>query len=159
MLTIKLDTNAVRSLFPEGSDARVELQRAVMANIAKDIGRSVGVDHALMAELQAVAERAGKQAMDDYIAKKGTWLDPQYALTDQIRARVTKLVREQMDGEIRSVVLGELKAIEDKILDRITKQLNEYADHNMSKITETYIQQAVRNRFSAALDQASKGSI
>ena len=37
MIDIKLDTNAVRQLFPEGTVARSQLQQSVIANIAKDL--------------------------------------------------------------------------------------------------------------------------
>ena len=34
-MKIQLDTKALESLFPEGSEARIELQNAVIANFAK----------------------------------------------------------------------------------------------------------------------------
>lgn len=36
-MKIQLDTNAMNALFPEGSEARVELQAAVIANFATRI--------------------------------------------------------------------------------------------------------------------------
>ena len=37
IMKIQLDTNAMNALFPEGSEARVELQAAVIANFATRI--------------------------------------------------------------------------------------------------------------------------
>ncbi|MGL5308206.1 MAG: hypothetical protein ACRC9Y_19130, partial [Aeromonas veronii] len=36
-MKLQLDTKAMEALFPEGSEARVELQRAVIANFAKRV--------------------------------------------------------------------------------------------------------------------------
>ena len=70
-IQLKLDTNAVESLFPEGSEVRVQLQNAVIAEMTKrlyDKAMKEAVNEALSG-LRAVIDEKAKEVIQEEIAK------------------------------------------------------------------------------------------
>ncbi len=100
-MSIKLDTAAVMSLFPEGSTARLELQQAVINEVARKVcDRDV---RAISNALSEVAKTEVRVAM----AKAGVTTAP-YAsgltLSDAAKANIALVAKAAVDDAVRDKV-------------------------------------------------------
>jgi hypothetical protein len=121
-ITLKLDTAAMEALFPAGSEARVELQRAVVANfIAAHIKPAM-----IGAQVEAMVKAAKEAAVKEALAELGitpawggaTTLSESFKAKlkeqagDSIRANISKVVDEAAT-DVLSKIDGRLKAAVD----------------------------------------------
>ena len=110
-MKIQLDSSALAALFPEGSDARIELQRCVIAeftrrSLAKDMNASIA--NTVAAYLNE-AKREYTTTIDRLIGEQfaGSWnicdVKDKSALHEAIRKRCyaefTRFVKEVTDAE------------------------------------------------------------
>ena len=79
MIDLKLDTNAVMSLFPEGSEARLKLQSAVIANVIERTTKTPHVDPELKKMIDDGVAAAGKALMKEYLESQSIFFDSNVA--------------------------------------------------------------------------------
>lgn len=141
-MEIKLDTNAVRSLFPEGSEARVKLQQAVINNIVNEmikvktneklkehINESVK-EHVKSLDLPNISAMCN-EAIKDVLERVGFGF--------RFNNKGAVLVREAIDGLTKETLIeaGLYSVIED-----ILKQQNAllYDRKRIKEITENQLE-------------------
>ena len=87
---LKLDTNAVRALFPEGTEAYLSLQQAVIANIAQGVVKNYAEDCTSLVN-QVIQQEITKfeSSLTHYTAGYRLQLHP------KIKAEIESTVKEQ----------------------------------------------------------------
>ena len=130
-MKIQLDTKALQTLFPEGSEARIDLQRAVVANMLRksftgdldltlraEIGRSVSglrteMRQLIQTELRPALDKARDELTDGFAADAATCRsDAEERLKrsfDLIEKRLTSGL-EDLGATWRTEALRELRA-------------------------------------------------
>jgi hypothetical protein len=78
------------SLFPEGSEARLKLQSAVISNVIERTTKSASVDPALKKMIDDGVAAAGKELMKEYLESQSIFFGNNVAastLVGQVKAR------------------------------------------------------------------------
>jgi hypothetical protein len=161
MITLKIDTAAVMTLFPEGSEARVELQSAVIANICKAVGKASGADPVLIAAARKAASDAGRVAMAEYLqGGRGGLLRFEgdignSQLASKVQQRVKELIDEQIDTHISRAATGNIEEQYRSSMADAQKRIDDAVARGIEKYTESHIQKCVEDRFKAAIKLSS----
>lgn len=141
---IKLDTHALSALFPEGAEARVELQSAVIAEfLRKNIKPQVVHDN-----LRDMIDSRVKEATRDALKQLGvsmTWARPE--LTQQFKAQIQKEVHDQVNALMREGIRDYVASAEfldwrDSMVKMIVEQsfrraLDEAVNQRLQQIKES----------------------
>jgi uncharacterized membrane protein YheB (UPF0754 family) len=162
-LQLKLDAAAIAALFPEGSEQRVELQSAVIAEFVRKHIKTA----ALGPDITAQIERARKDALDavsrartdatdralaEYGAKKSGWGnvtiegEAKTAIATAARNEFDKLVREQLAESIS------------KKLDSMQSDINRISELRIAQLVEKEIAAAVKAKVDSVMRGLSMGS-
>ncbi|MBS49922.1 MAG: hypothetical protein CMN60_21355 [Sphingobium sp.] len=118
-IQLKLDTNAVESLFPEGSEVRVQLQNAVIAEMTKrlyDKAMKEALNEALSG-LRAVIDEKAKEVIQEEIAKvENTYsINPKVTLSNRILENIRSQAASVVDLAICRGMADVEKVIEKRI--------------------------------------------
>jgi hypothetical protein len=158
MIDLKLDTNAVMSLFPEGSEARLKLQSAVISNVIERTTKSASVDPELKKMIDDGVAAAGKEFMKEYLESQSIFFGNNVAastLVGQVKARVIELTKKQIEQsiaqEMETYFFKEFKRIQESML----MQLEKTVDRKLEQYTEKQISEQVALRFKKALAAAN----
>ena len=152
MIQLKLDTQALNNLFPEGTQARMDLQAAVIKNV---------VDSVIGKRVTEEIEKIVHKEFADYIQKR-------YAYSDifdinsggirQIKELITTNVKKQCADLLDSIKLDainsattNLKADEEAFIARVTK--------NLEVTVRQEIVKRVNNEFPQLIDEAIKARL
>ncbi|ARW58055.1 hypothetical protein [Serratia phage X20] len=160
MISMSLDTHAVRQLFPEGTEARAQLRRSVIQNITKDLilkDTQNRVSTLIQEEIQnypvdlpSVKEEV-KNQMDKLLKDKG-WSG----------IESTQLVREKIREEAEKVASNAIQTFLHEQTQRANKKLEAQIDRvikmNEHKIDEL-IRARINNAWTSILDEAIKARI
>jgi hypothetical protein len=116
MTTIILSKEGIEALFPEGSEARVELQRTVLAQLAKQAVKTPGFNASLMKEINNVQ----KQMSQEILAEMGIVVDERYRLerptiSDKMRETIASEARIAVRGQIHEAFDAERVSIDEKV--------------------------------------------
>lgn len=153
MITLKIDTQALRTLFPEGSEARLELQKAVIMNVAREVG--VSQANAALGELRGIVEEAAKQAAysltKEYLEQKGHFFQSKTQLTNQLIIKIKEEMRQIVDGEI----MDTLRKVRDEFIQTQSPILQGQIAARVEVVTNHLIDKTVKEmvveKFKAAL--------
>lgn len=153
MITLKIDTQALRTLFPEGSEARLELQKAVIMNVAREVG--VSQANTVLGELKDIVEEAAKQAAysitKDYLEKKGHFYQSKTQLTNQLVAQIKAEMKQVVDGEITNT----LRKVRDEFIETqgpiLQGQIAARVEQVTSHLIDKTVKEMVIEKFKAAL--------
>lgn len=130
-MKIQLDTKALQTLFPEGSEARIDLQRAVVANMLRksfrgdlslalrdEITRTVSemrteMRQLIQAELRPALDKAREEVTDGFAADAAIWQSDAEERLKLSFARIEKRLTsglEDLGATWRAEALKELRA-------------------------------------------------
>lgn len=158
MIELKLDTAAVEKLFPEGTELRVNLQQAVVNNIAnRALNRKIShdIDNAIRKHVQ---EECGMfdlttlvaKDLEKYIEKSG-WKE--FKVNDNANTNVRNAVEKKVH-EVSDEVFNRLinKAIDDAT-ERAKESIDRKIAYALSNL-EGMIAKRLNEKFSAIVDAA-----
>lgn len=157
MIDIKLDTNAVRQLFPEGTEARSQLQQSVISNIAKDlIVKDTGnkVRKLIQDEINAYGlvvpdvSPVVQKEVESWFSRRG-YGSVQYDTSDVLKGRL----REAADREARNAIDGIISDVIKNATDKAMKDI-EYKIESATRRIEKIIVDRVNQSFASIIDQA-----
>lgn len=140
---IKLDTNAMNALFPEGTEARVNLQKAVIANFAKtNLKPSQVVQKEVMAEIDKEAKKITEEVLRELQVKgpiRG-WTDT-WILKPEFEANIRKVIKEKIDQMIHSAVCAAeenvARIVKSRIDDEVVRQIRIGVSAKMDALKES----------------------
>lgn len=133
-IQVRLDHSALIALFPEGSEARVELSKAVIAQFTQTVFKKHMPEDAVAAitqesnKLAAMLSEAIKNTRQEIIqnaalthglvkATSGGYSKPAAVLSDETVASIRQIATSHFNTEVR-----------DATLDAINKRVEEYAE-------------------------------
>ncbi|WP_349043929.1 hypothetical protein [Brucella melitensis] len=170
MIQLKLDTQALNNLFPEGTQARMDLQAAVIKNVVDSvIGKRVTeeienmvIKHVnLMMPANHEIEKIVHKEFADYIQKRYAYsnvFDINSGGIRQIKELITTNVKKQCADLLDSIKLEaindatkNLKADEEAFMARVTK--------NLEVAVRQEIVKRVNNEFPQIIDEAIKARL
>ncbi|QYN80527.1 hypothetical protein [Kosakonia phage Kc304] len=160
MISMSLDTHAVRQLFPEGTEAHAQLRRSVIQNITKDLilkDTQNRVSTLIQEEIQnypvdlpSVKEEV-KNQMDKLLKDKGwSGIESTQLVREKIREEAEKVASNAIQNFLHDQTQRANKKLEAQI-DRVIK-MNEH------KIDEL-IRARINNAWTSILDEAIKARI
>lgn len=158
MIELKLDTAAVEKLFPEGTELRVNLQQAVVNNIAKRaLERQVShdIDNAIRRHVQ---QECGMFDLTNLVSKelekhleKSGWRD--FKVSDNanhiVRNAVEQKVHQVSDEVFNRVINKALEEATERAKESIDRKIA-YALNNLDDIIAKHL----NAKFSAIVDAA-----
>lgn len=138
--TIRLDTNAMNALFPEGSQARVELQQCVIAEFTRKHLKPSTIGSDIHRLILAAKQEAIKGALEELGCKVGP-------ITGSVTlsAKLTQEIRKTASDSVRSLTLDAVTEIKPTIQDHANRAVN--------AILEREIIEAIRKRIEAVKAQ------
>ncbi|HDM8192315.1 TPA: hypothetical protein P0E30_003748 [Vibrio harveyi] len=162
-MKISLDASAVRELFPEGSEARVQLSQAVIAEYTRktlpkylDANLRSEIANVVDANLTAQGSdeiRAGiRDALDEYVQSRMPSLQMLNQGKDKIRAETRKIAKQQISNAVHDALSDELKALGEEVKTKVT----ELAPMYLATFREQSVTNLVRNYSTKAVERALK---
>lgn len=160
MVELKLDTAAVNALFPEGTEARIGLQQAVINNIVTNILEK-RIDAEVIKQIDAAVASVGMSSsiqslvqteLNGYLQKRG-WNQREGDLTEVSKAAVKKAVEQEVKN------LSYL-AFDEVIKECTDRAKTDFADGMKRKIdyalqnSESHFAARLNERFKEVLDAA-----
>jgi len=149
-LQLRLDATALAALFPEGSEARVELQRAVTDEfIRKHLNSKLVAD-----EVVGLLNRAKQEAITEATRKLCDSHGWAYnnVLSDTFKARIREEAQHFVYDETRKIVKAECERfsnnIEQTIIDRMETLIDTTA--------RAHVSTKLKERLNSALDMLGK---
>lgn len=157
MVSIKLDTYAVRQLFPEGTQAYVDLQQSVISNIAKDlIIKDTGNKVCKLIQDEINAYGLVVPDVSDIVKKEvDTWFESRgygsvyYNVSNVFKGRM----QEAADREARATIDAVISDVIKTATDRAMKDI-EYKIEAATQRIEKIIVDRVNQSFASIIDQA-----
>lgn len=155
-ITLKIDTQALRELFPEGSEVRLDLQRAVLANFTREVtGRALTSE--LRQEItdisrEAATSKEARAAVAELVSSPTSWS------AVMLTSRAREIVKTQAINEARDAI-GEYfadearKAIE-SALGEFEQRINPLIDRNTKAAVAKFERDAVSGRINAGIKAA-----
>ena len=133
-VTIKLDAAAVRELFPEGSEARVEVIKAVAIDFVRRCAtkeftgpifsqlRQAAVNEAYSAVISQ-SDDIGFELVGAGFNQKGV-----VYITDSMKERIAWEVKERLSAEIKAAIAGSIESIKDQVMEKVQRELDAIPD-------------------------------
>lgn len=163
-MNIKLDTHAVRQLFPEGTEARAQLQQSVINNVVKEMvlkDSNNKIREKIQAEINLLGARipdvaqAVKTQLNSFFTKKG-WEGFQSTL--EFDAHVRKEAERQVQIAVGDVIQRLVKKATENIERQVTLAVESSAqraqqvvvdqiNHNFKEIMNKAIQAKINEAF------------
>lgn len=169
MIQLKLDTQAVNSLFPEGSQARIDLQAAIIKNVVDSvIGKKVSpeIDNRISAEVnKQMGHMDIGQLVRDHFKRyaENRWghrtiIDANPSGVRELAAKVKETLKTECDSIIQEIVqdiqkeaIKNLKDNESFFIQRVTQNLE-------SNVRQSIVKQ-VNSDFPQLVDEAIKARL
>lgn len=163
-MNIKLDTHAVRQLFPEGTEARAQLQQSVINNVVKEMVLKDS-DNAVRKQVQAEINLLGaripdvtqavKAQLNSFFTKKG-WEG--FQTTVEFDAHVRKEAEREVQIAVGNVIQNLVKKATANIEQQVTLAVEASArrahqvvvdqiNHNFKEIMNKAIQAKINEAF------------
>ena len=148
MIDIKLDTHAVRQLFPEGTSARANLQTSVINNIVKEMvlkDTNNKLREAVQQEVSLQAARipnvnaAVKEELKKFFEKKG-WREQQgtFELDRVMSEEAGRVAREQVRLALHAESEKAYKAMQERIEHAIKVEAQRYEEMIVSRLNRNF---------------------
>ncbi|UYL85020.1 hypothetical protein pEaSNUABM55_00247 [Erwinia phage pEa_SNUABM_55] len=138
MVELKMDTAALNALFPEGTEARVALQQAVINNITKNL-LSKHLNQDIKDQVAEAAKALGLQYNFQELVQKelGTYLDRRgwastYPLQESRKEELAKSIRQQ----VSTVASSEFHALSKKITGEAVENFNNGVERKIAYALE-----------------------
>lgn len=145
-IELKLDTAALSALFPEGSEARVNLQQACTENFARRHFRGLGED--VLRRLDVFRAEALAEIESKYTTQKNGW-GPQVlsdSLREKMAAEVEKSVNQCFSDQVNACVAKAIDEfdLESKIRRLLDSQIENFANRAAQRLVEERFKQAMK---------------
>lgn len=161
-MKVQLDTKAMNALFPEGSEARIQLQNAVIANFANGI-KDKYIEHEVQKIVRETVNFIGTEAQisrlireriqEEFKSVNMGWYNTVYKVEE--RGKIDKAIVQHADStayEIRSKLIEDGKKVVNESLEKCGSRLNEHIGTVVSK-AEADLQRRIEQRVSAKMDE------
>lgn len=128
-MTIKLDAAAVRELFPEGSEARVEVIKAVAIDFVRRCAakeftgpifsqlRQVAINEAYSA-VTSQSEDIGFKLVGAGYNQKGI-----VYISDSMKERISEEVKNRLSAEVKLAISEQIETIKDQVMEKVQREL------------------------------------
>lgn len=130
-VTLKLDTGAMQALFPEGSEARVELQRAVVANFISQHIKPSLIGAQVESMVKAAKEAAVKEALVD-LGVTTSW-GGGTQLSDSFKAKLKEQASDSLRANIGTAVEQATTAVIATLGERIKNSVEMKTDDEIRR--------------------------
>lgn len=139
-VTIKLDSSAMNTLFPEGSQARIDLARAVIVNTIESLDKKAiaCITNDVLKEMQPyfdIIDRTVREANREQIQIQFGSVK----LDDKLTSTIRNECRDRFNGVLKSVVNDSLETIIQNHKELIDSKVEECFKH---KRIDDYIQRS-----------------
>ena len=160
MVELKLDTAAVNALFPDGTQARVDLQQAVINNIVTGI-LSKRIDEVLVKQIHTAVLDMGLETslrqlvqseLNSYLEKR-SWNSRNDVLTNVNKTAVKAAVEQEVKNLSASVFDDIVKECTDKAKETFSEGMKRKIDYALSN-SESHFSARLNEKFKEILDQA-----
>ncbi|UFK27203.1 hypothetical protein LG358_00182 [Escherichia phage UoN_LG358_1] len=147
MIDLKLDTHAVRQLFPEGSAMRVALQQSVINNIVKElvvkdsknkITEAVKSEIAFQGSNIPNVEDAVRKELEKFFERNGWNVKGTVELKRVMKEEAERIAHEQLLDSLVSSVDAAAKRMENYIADAIKINERQYEEMIVSRLNESF---------------------
>jgi hypothetical protein len=149
-VNIQLDTNAVNTLFPEGTEARVKLQQAVLSNVINAHIKTAGANF-LLQEVNLVLRPLVQELTREYFDRLN-YDKP----TESLKQKMTEILRKHIDTELNLVAMEQRGVLHERV-EEITKKMMERVDVELeARVTTEYHHQfnsAVAKKLATFINQ------
>lgn len=149
-MRVQLDASAMAALFPEGSDARLELQAAVIDEFVRRIVKKEYDVNAQLAVTKLVREEFAT-------CWQGGKFDFSASVKTQLKEALDKIAKGSLDAVLlnavgrASPIYAEYERNITKAAKTLTPEVKEYIDLSVKRAQEADIQAIVDERVQAAL--------
>lgn len=161
-MKFQLDTAAMNALFPEGSEARVELQKAVIANFARKM-HDKHVDEEVRSIVREVVQERGsdyvvakaiRAELDKHVKQdRNSWWNPTYSIGEESKIRKTiKDFAGEQAHRIMMEACNDSKELVNEHAEAAKGRLIDFAANVMVK-AENDLQRRLEQKVSAKLDE------
>ena len=148
MINLKLDTQTVRNLFPEGSEMRAALQQSVINNVVKEmvlkdsnnkITEAVKSQIALQGARIPNVEAAVREELKKFFERKG-WneVEGTFELERVMQVEAERIARDQLRNALQDVADAATKRMERYIADAIKINERKYEDMIISRLNNGF---------------------
>lgn len=155
MISIKLDTHAVQSIFPAGSEARVELQQSVINNVVQElvlynsknkVKETVGKEISLVGARLPDVKPLVQEELRKFFTTKG-WNDIECSteLSTRMKTAAQELATLTVNRKVQELIDESMDTLQTKI-----KSMLDYSEVKMEQL----IEQSLTKKFNSALDKA-----
>ena len=141
MTTIILNPEAVNALFPEGSEARVELQRSVLSQLAKQYIKQPD----LTAEIFKQIDNARKGVVDEALKTLGIVKNNGYLTVYRLEEQAASLIRTEARTSVINEVFAGVKLFIEK------SSMNERINHVVEERVNIQVKAAVAKAITDSL--------
>lgn len=140
-IEFKLDTHAVETLFPEGTEARVKLQQAVIEEFTRRHIKSMINGVVDDPYLTRVVEEAKTKLLSDYfIADKESGWNKNYKMMltpkhkDAIQFDISRMVNDQVQEALKAEMANSERWISATLRHNISVEVNRFANTEIKKL-------------------------
>ncbi|WKV23427.1 hypothetical protein SEA1_gp0079 [Salmonella phage SEA1] len=147
MIDLKLDTHAVRQLFPEGSAMRVALQQSVINNIVKELvvkDSKNKITEAVKSEISFQGsnipnvEDAVRVELKKFFERKGWKPEGTFELERVMKEEAERVAHEQLLAALQKAADAAAKRMENYITDAIKINERQYEEMIVSRLNESF---------------------
>src|ERR1035437_10000265 len=133
-ITIKLDTPAMNTLFPEGSEARVELQKAVLANFCASALKPSWLGEAVTRTVAIAKDAAIREVLSEIgiVQKYGSLTIPD-SLRLRFKDEARSAVHECVAPLIKEAVLERTATLGDGVRFEVSRMVDAKIDAEINE--------------------------
>lgn len=156
---IRLDRNAIDALFPDGSEARVELQRAVLSTVIKQsmhVKSPAQIQAMIEKELLAIHADTRKLIAESSASVAAEWFRKiwgEHLLTSDRKMAVRKAVEDSMAEHLTETINSAVSESKEAVISRAAKNAERDIQRIVDATVKQSIDEAVKQRF---IELASK---
>jgi hypothetical protein len=130
-MQLRLDSQALAALFPEGTQARVDLQSAVIAEFCRKHIKTA----ALGPEVQTQIEVAMKDANTHFLSAAGI-LHGRFSnvvLSDEVKRKISEAASEAVQDGIRKAITSEVESMRVNVEARVQRAVDNMVASTVDK--------------------------
>lgn len=169
LIDLKLDTNTIRQLFPEGTEIRSALQQSVIQNIVKEmvlkdsdnkIRKAVSQEIELLGARVPSVKAAVETELKTFFTKRG-WnnYDSTFELDQAMRKEAIEVAQNIIQDKITKCIEEAAKKLENRIEDTLRMTEHRWEQMIVSRINNHFgnmLDKAIAERIAAAFPEVKK---
>jgi hypothetical protein len=150
---IRLDRNAIDALFPDGSEARVELQRAVLSTVIKQsmhVKSPAQIEAMIEKELTVIHADTRKLVAESSASVAKEWFQSSWGnhfLTSDRKQCIRKAVEDSMAEHVSESIKSAVSASRESVVFRASKIAERDIQRIVDETVDKSIEEAVKKRF------------